>query len=420
MSSKSGPQLLTEEECLEIIKYDLKHNDTRNIKLQTYKIKKCSADLVGFMGEYYKLEVEAINKISLETIERSYFLKSLPLDNELYRDECERKGFFTKESEIYRSILPHIQKYTPRPLYPQAYLTRKDLLVLEDFSRPEKRLKQMQSHEIYTLKHYQLYLQHLAELHSASLAWEFKDKINIGQQFEKTLYELQLINTNEWYITGIKAILFLAQQHPKYQYEQALEFINHKLYNILLNMEDFTKPSHTLRNVLCHRDSWDRNIFWELDAHNQPIACRMVDFQLTRYSPPAIDVLYFLYNNFESPQQRSKLLKDLLSYYHQTLREAFKRMALPEDLITEAEFNQDCQRALLPVLTLRAICEPLMKLPNGFSQTMRETEPETFDCYMNSDRTEMFSRVSAIDSTYMDKVLLPVQELLEYFDLQPK
>lgn len=184
-------------------------------------------------------------------------------------------------------------------------------------------------------------------------------------------------------------------------------------------MEDFTKPSQTLRNVFCHRDSWDRNIFWELNEQNEPVACRIVDFQLTRYSPPAIDVLYFLYNNFESPQRRSILLPQLLQYYFQHLKENIRLLDLPSNLITQDDFNYDCQRALLPVLTLRAICEPLMALPAGWSQTMRKQEPETIDKYMNSDRTEMFERVSAIDPSYMDKVLLPVQELLEYFDFKP-
>lgn len=185
-------------------------------------------------------------------------------------------------------------------------------------------------------------------------------------------------------------------------------------------MEEYTKPSETLHNVFCHRDSWDRNIFWELNEQNEPIACRIVDFQLTRYSPPAIDVLYFLYNTFESPEQRSKLLKDQLKVYCQYLRKQLKLLELPDDLITQEEFDEDCQKALLPVLTLKAICEPLMKLPEGWSQTMREQEPENFDRYMNIDRTEMFARVAAIDSSYMDKVLLPVQELLEYFNLKAK
>lgn len=148
-------------------------------------------------------------QISEQIIQRSYFIKTLPVDNELYRDECERKGFFRKESGIYKYILPSIQKYAQKPLYPKAYLTRRDILVLEDLSLPEKKLKQMQPNEPYTIKHYQLFLKHLAELHAASLAWELEDEINIGQKFKSYLPEIQLTNTNEWYTTGIKVNFFL-------------------------------------------------------------------------------------------------------------------------------------------------------------------------------------------------------------------
>ncbi|TMW50695.1 hypothetical protein DOY81_004219 [Sarcophaga bullata] len=408
------------QECCEIIRKDFNSKDSKRIKLKTYQIKKCSNELVGFMGDYYKLETELEQEGACVTIKRSYFIKTLPIGNELYRDECERKGFFVKESAIYRDILPQIQKYASKPLYPQAFLTRKDLVVLEDFSQPDKNLKQMQDGEMYTLKHYQLFLEHLAELHAASLAWEAKEGVAIGQQFKNSLFELQLTNTNEWYTAGAKAILYCAQNHPQYQYQKAQDFIKLELKNILNNIQDYTEPSATLRNVFCHRDSWDRNIFWELNSSGEPVACRIVDFQLTRYSPPAIDVLFFLYNNIESPLKRSKLLKDLLTHYHQSLKAALKRKNLPENLITEDEFQIDCQRALLPVLVLRAICEPLMKLPKGWAQTVRFAEQENFDRYMNVDRTEMIERVAKIDATYLEKVLFTVQEIMEYFDLKPK
>ncbi|KAM7353570.1 uncharacterized protein ACRADG_005576 [Cochliomyia hominivorax] len=418
-NNKLQSSLISKEECLQIIKNDFKLQDKSYVNLQNFKIKKCSSDLLGFMGDYYKLELEAeINR--KEKVQRSYFIKTLPLNNPFHRDECERKGYFVKESGIYENILPNIQKYALDSLYPKAYLTRNDIMVLEDFTLPEKRLKQLKLHEVYTEKHNKLFLKHLAQLHAASLAWEIREGVNMGQQFSHILQEVQLTPKNEWYVTGIKSIVFLAQQHPRYQYQEASDFINNKLFNILLNIEDFTKPSDKLHNVFCHRDSWDRNIFWELNADNELIACRIVDFQLTRYSPPAIDVLYFLYNSFESPQERTKLLKDLLQFYFNALKENLKRLELPENLITPEEFQQDCQRALLPVLTVRGICEPLMKLPEGWSQTMRQKEPETFDRYMNSDRSDMFARVAAEDPTYMDKVYLAIQELLEYFNLKPK
>ncbi|KAM7352920.1 uncharacterized protein ACRADG_005255 [Cochliomyia hominivorax] len=408
--------LITSDECLQIIQNDLKLKNANQINLQNFTIQKGSADLLGFMGVYYKLEIKAIINNRDKSI-YNYFIKSLSLNTQ---NEYEHQVNFIKECGIYENILPNIQKYAQEALYPNAYLIRKDILVLEDFSQPGKHLKHLKFQELDTKKHTKLFLKHLAQLHAASLAWEIKEGVNMAQQFPHILQELQVISTNKWFVTGIKSIIFLAQQHPRYQYQEALDFINNKLYNILLKIEDFTRPSEKLHNVFCHRDSWDRNIFWELNKDNEPIACRIVDFGISRYSPPAIDVLYFLYNSIESSQERTKLLKDLLQFYFNALKENLKRLELPEDLITPEEFQQDCQRALLPVLTIKSICEPIIQLPEGWSQTIREQEPETFNRYMNLDRNDMFARVASEDPTYMDKIYLPLQELLEYFNFEPK
>lgn len=66
----------------------------------------------------------------------------------------------------------------------------------------------MQDGEMYRLEHYQLFLEHLAELHAASLAWEAREEVNIGQRFKNCLFELQLTNTNEWYTAGAKVRFF--------------------------------------------------------------------------------------------------------------------------------------------------------------------------------------------------------------------
>lgn len=134
-------------------------------------------------------------------------MKCVPLTNPVYRDECERKGFFGKESSIYRDILPYVQRYADVPLYPKAYLARNDVIVLEDLSLPETGLRQLDENQAYSLRHYQLFLQHLAKLHAASLAWESREGVNIGEQFKNILFELQMTTTNEWYTTGIRVRL---------------------------------------------------------------------------------------------------------------------------------------------------------------------------------------------------------------------
>ncbi|XP_073821535.1 uncharacterized protein [Musca autumnalis] len=421
MKESLAGEILKKSDCLTIVKDCLHLQNENDFELLAYKVLKPSNILEGFLGEYYKLQVDIKEKNSDDVKNLQFFVKSIPVTNEMYRDECERKGFFRKESRMYAEILPNIQRYVAHDLFPKSYLVRSDILVLEDLSLPEKGFKQLAASEVYTTKHFHLCLQLLARFHAASIAWETNDGFNIGKKFKDVIFEVQLTTKNEWYITGIKAALYLAQHHPKYQYREAQKFINEELYKIFLNMEEFATASTTQRNVLCHRDAWNSNFLWKYDpASQQPLECRLIDFQLTCYSPPGIDVLNFLYNNFENSQRRDREVPELLKYYHNSLRDELKRLNLPEDLISPKEFEENCRRALLPVLTLRAICVPLFSLPNGWASHIRATEQKKFDDYMNSERTEMFERVSKIDPTYMDKILFPIQEILEYFNFRAK
>uniref|UniRef100_A0A1I8NXU0 CHK kinase-like domain-containing protein n=1 Tax=Stomoxys calcitrans TaxID=35570 RepID=A0A1I8NXU0_STOCA len=413
--------IISKKDCLTIVKNYLKLTDEDEVQVLAYEVSRASSDCVGFIGEYYKLKMEIQEKKSNEAQTLKFFVKSAPITNASLGADCERKALFVKESEVYKQILPNIQRYAEADLYPKSYLMRSNVIVLEDFSLAEKNLKQMKEGEEHTIKHYQLFLQLLAKLHASSLAWELKESIDINKQFKHILFDQQFTSTNEWYTTGIKGLLYLTQSHPQFQYPEAQEFINNKLCSILNHLEEYVNPSKTLRNVLCHRDSWTCNIFWEYNQETQElIGCRIIDFQLMRYSPPAIDVLNFLYNTYHDPVLREKEIPQHLKYYRMAFRQELKRLELPEDIIPDKEFEEDCQRALLPIRVLRAICVPLMKLPHGWADMMRATNPKTFDIYMNSDRREMFERISSMDSTYRAKILYPVQEIMEYFGFKAR
>jgi len=47
-------------------------------------------------------------------------------------------------------------------------------------------------------------LEHLSELHAASIAWEEKENFNIYKNYKDVLIELHLDANNSWYITGLK------------------------------------------------------------------------------------------------------------------------------------------------------------------------------------------------------------------------
>ncbi|KAM8716796.1 hypothetical protein ACLKA7_003634 [Drosophila subpalustris] len=409
----SMEQLLSSEECLLIALRTLQlKEDDDNLVLLDWQLVAGSKDLMGYMGEYYKLHLQVEHSEIKLKEHLQYFVKSLPYKNAPQRAECERKGVFRKEATIYKEILPNVQRYASRKLYPKCYYSRNDIMVLEDLTQHYRHLKPT---ETYTLKHYELVLEHLAVLHAASIAWEHQEQFNIGERYENVLIELFLSMQNEWFITGLKGIVFLARRHPKYQTETAQKFIKEKLYQLLSNSEELVKPSRTIRNVLCHRDTWDRNVFFGFanPKDSLPSSCCIVDFQLTKYCSPLLDVLFLLYI-IPSASRRREIYDHCIEHYYLSLQSEFLRHGLSPSLISRDNFMEECQRSRLVALIKWALTEPQTKVSAEITNRMRAEEPDKFDYYLNSDRSEFYLRVMELQPGYEEKIMVPIEELVDY------
>lgn len=174
-------------------------------------------------------------------------------------------------------------------------------------------------------------------------------------------------------------------------------------------------PSKTIRNVLCHRDTWDRNIFFHFDKDTSilPNACCIVDFQLTKYCSPILDVLFLLY--IVAPAKvREEIYEECLEHYHQALESQLIRLNLDPNIITRENFLAECRRTRLAALIIWALTEPQTKMSVSVSNSLRSTEPEKFDYYLNCDRSELLLRVMEIQPGYEETVMLPIRELVDY------
>ncbi|KAH8339398.1 hypothetical protein KR074_004495 [Drosophila pseudoananassae] len=405
--------LLTSEECLLIAHKTFPEKDKSNLILLNVQLQAGSNDLMGYMGEYYKLNLEIEDVAKNEKHNLEYFIKCLPRNNQPQREECERKGVFRKESVIYSQLLPQIQKYATKKLYPKCYYSRNDILVLEDLTINYRHLKPSEN---YTKEHYKVVLEHLADMHASSIAWEEKDNINVDQLNKDVLVELHVSAGNSWYMTGLKATVFLASRHPQLQTKEAQYFINNKLYNLLTKAEELVKPSKTIRNVFCHRDTWDRNILYQFpsESSTQPSACCIVDFQLAKFCSPTLDVLFLLYI-VASAKVREEIYDECLEHYYNSLKSHLIRLGFGEKLpITREIFMAECQRTRLAALIIWALTEPQTKMSAAVSNRLRSEEPEKFDFYLNTDRSELLIRVMKLQPGYEETIMLPIKELVDY------
>lgn len=180
-----------------------------------------------------------------------------------------------------------------------------------------------------------------------------------------------------------------------------------------MDVEKYTKPSTKSRNVFLHRDSWDRNIFFKFDANQEPAGCCIVDFQLSRYAQPGLDILFFLYGQTTASEIKMHM-QEYLDHYFSELQARFKELNLPPDTITKAELMEDIRRAHIPALIIMAITKPLTMMPEGLSNRWRAEEQEKFDYYMNTQRDEFFQRIMTMDPTYESKIMWPIEGLIEY------
>ena len=203
--------------------------------------------------------------------------------------------------------------------------------------------------------------------------------------------------------------------HPKYQKPEVLKFINENLMNRLEKAHLLANTSDKFRNVFCHRDAWDRNILFKYDSiTGKPINCVFVDYQLSRYSPPAVDVLFTLYLN-TNQQLRSELMAPALRYYHSCLMEKIEESGIPTtELLNWQQFEESCNYVKFIVIVLKAICAPLTHLPTDWSEHIRMNDPKKFNYYMTCNRDEMILNLMEKYENYKSIILESVAEVVDY------
>jgi thiamine kinase-like enzyme len=106
-----------------------------------------------------------------------------------------------------------------------------------------------------------------------------------------------------------------------------------------LSAEFAKKPSDKYRNILCHGDLWLNNILFKLDEDGKPTDAALVDFQIIRYVPPAMDIVMFLHAT-TTRDFRERHILELLMTYQVALQDALKIAGLENHALSLQELLQ--------------------------------------------------------------------------------
>ncbi|XP_067006998.2 uncharacterized protein [Anabrus simplex] len=413
-------QVLSTEEWLTAVR---KRLGTADCEVLDVTVNKLGGDVSGFLGEHLQAKVSVIARC--EKQELAFFVKVIPHgdSNQKHNEFVLSSQGFPKETGLYSRVL-HLYPDSEVAWGPRCYFTRPDLLVLEDLIKQKFRILGRFTYLDYS--HCALLLRSLAVFHAGSIILEEKrakisgEKYKLNELYPDLLFENLFVDDerfkfNEWYHSVVESLTSALSLLEIYGSKVDVRKINTPAFKeFLYQIFELIKPSRKYKNVLSHGDLWTNNILYKYDEEDDktPVDVRMVDFQLARYTPPAVDVMSFLHLN-TTREFRKTHKYQLLSEYHTSLREELSRHGYKvEHLLPWTEFKQSCH----VYKTVGCIIAPSYHHINTMSQEVLDqylNESNAFDGFFLVNRIKQMAACCEIDNYYRERLVAELGELAE-------
>lgn len=421
---RSKEEILRVEECEIILE---RHFHDRKFKIIKYDIVPISEGVEGYLGEHYFIKIKF--KRSNEILNKSFFAKIPPLNYNLQLEFTRMSNAFEKEIFFYEAFVKYFKKYSTsfnEDMFPKYFYSRgNDLIVMENLR--EKNYREAEAAHVLDLKHLKLILKVLAKIHSASLTFEEKKSVEIKKPFRLIDDYPEYLTEGffqrdtkflgfKWHEASLKGIITITDKMPLSEMEK-IEF-KKKFKELTEKCFEIVKPSKKFRNVCCHGDLWKKNVLFQYE-NGIPVNCKIIDFQLTKYNPPAFDVIKIIYQSTSS-EMRKNHFHDLLKYFYDNLGKELTLEGLdPRKIISREEFQASVRYML-----------PHCKVETAYYYTFSKTDlvymkkilsnNDNFRNFVFGDRSDYMLKSYCNDSNYkhwLDEILLDIKDMLYNNDL---
>ncbi|EAT41777.1 AAEL006600-PC [Aedes aegypti] len=404
----------------------------------------------------------------------SFFLKILPEQVPKLADYVREMGCFRKEIQLYTHLIPRLQDVTigTKPFAPRAYLTKDEkLLVFENLKAEGYRMLE-NNKSLLDFAHLEVALKTVAKLHAASLVLEERTKQSIMKLYSGHLNENVYID-DDTYVrktnldNAIKALCELIKRIDKYKNSDKLDFILAKFPEVIRRIYDFARPSTEYRNVFNHGDLWNNNLMFKYDepetsapnsdpgacsgeggaaGHQQehqpqgadqsppscsihanvsrrtgqpiPTAGILLDYQLSRYAPPALDVFTVITLGSES-EFRAKHQSTFLDAYYEALRAELAQNQLDiGQIIPRSDFDASCDYYELAGLVESCLFNMTILVPMEIAKPLMDGSAP-FDDFIRDERTKVRLIVESfeIDATFRHRFTDILSEIIDKYVL---
>lgn len=368
-----------------------------------FKIAPYSENIIGYIGDHLRLKIETKYE---ETVKKlSFFTKKLKISCGVTEQLNHILNMYDKESYFYGTFLKEIEDKADVSFAPKYYYSKDSAVVLED-------LKQYEVVDNFDFAHAKFALKMLAKLHTISFAREKFKKL--PDDLSEYLQESVFRNEEDYWgklftqscIKGVCALIDVAYKND--------EFKTKFLEGVQEIFQTFNS-ANKYKNVLCHGDLWKRNILFKHNDKQEIVDCKLIDYQVYRYAPPAHDVTYLIYQTTDEIT-RQKHYHELLNYYYSELKTDLLKFDLNvEQIVSWDEYQETCVYYLKIAKYIKALFSTIT-IENDYCCALLRNNPEEYYNYLNRDASKIAIKLYLSDDKYqknMHQLLESVKELIE-------
>ncbi|EDS35006.1 conserved hypothetical protein [Culex quinquefasciatus] len=257
-----------------------------------------------------------------EKKEISLIVKTMPELEGLKKDVLKDGKLFETETIMYEAILPEMHKLLrqagddtklgPRLLYSSQDPTW--VMVLEDLSKQNYVMKDTQ----LNLQESKILYAKLGRWHAASLC--LSEKIPEMKSLDYNLGVIMNEKVAEAWNNNINILAKMCLEWPGYEHfsERLVKLRN----PLLKRLKEMYTDQDNIYNVLNHGDCHYKNFMYQiLDGKTEDVM--LLDFQISTWGSPAIDIIYSMYNSV-SIETRDNHREELIKFYYNEFVNALK------------------------------------------------------------------------------------------------
>lgn len=384
-------------------------------KYESYEVLSLSDKPVGFLADHFVLRVT----FSSPSRVKDYFLKAVPKNVEKRAEYLDETGFFSKEVRVYQHLIPKLKALSSLSWAPECYHAKEGSFIIMEILQ-DYTIKSSQS-LVFDFEHLKVSSAALAVFHASSLIYEAKYGRNLKEEYSEMLEENAYPQTaghvrQKGLENAIEVLMELVKLIPSYRDSTQLKLILSEFPATIRKIYKFAETSKKYKNVASHGDLWVNNFMFKYE-NERPVACKLIDFQLARYAPPAFDLAQLVYIN-TTRATRAAHLDDVLNTYCDFMEIELKRAQVDVAVFPRTEILASFKEFHLAGLIESVVFGHLTLLPPSLSSTILSSSEE-YDNFINQSRAKTCLEAFNLDY-YRDRLTEVLSEIIEEFIIKDK